>query len=148
MKKLLFTLAILCCFTQFTAAQETEQVSDSVLVAQQELEKLELEKQQDLLVQKKIDKAEKARKKAEKAQKKAEKAVKKQEKLTKSIASKKKSIVKGEKKIRKLQSKLAKGKSKGKISPTDEMAINQKISKLKLGIEKDKVKLAKLQEKQ
>lgn len=151
MKKPLLALVVLLIFVHFGNAQETtqtEQVSDSVLVSQQQVEKQKQELKEAKLVQKEIDKAEKAQKKAEKAQKKAEKAVKKQEKALKAIANKKKAIDKNERKIRKLQSKLAKGRSKGKASPVDEMKINQKINKLDLTIAKDKEKLTKLQQKQ
>lgn len=148
MKRSLFTLVFLLAFIHLGNAQDTEQVSDSVLVAQQEVEKQKQELMQAEQAQKEIAKAEKARKKAEKAQKKAEKAVKKQEKLLKGIANKKKAIDKNERKIRKFHSKLAKGRSKGKASPVDEMKINQKINKLELTITKDKEKLTKLQQKQ
>jgi len=148
MKNFLITLSLVFAVAQFGNAQETEQPVDSVLIAQEQMKKLEQEIEADKAAQKEIEKAEKAQKKAEKAQKKAEKAVKKQEKLTKAIASKKKGIKKSEAKIRKLQNKMAKNKSKGKVSPVDEMEINQKINKLELSIAKDKEKLGKLQQKQ
>lgn len=51
-------------------------------------------------------------------------------------------------KIGRLQSKMAKGRSKGKMTPVDELKIDQKINKLELVIAKDKEKLAELEQKQ
>ena len=51
-------------------------------------------------------------------------------------------------KIGRLQSKVAKSRSKGKMTPVDELKIDQKINKLELVIAKDKEKLAELEQKQ
>ncbi len=147
MKRVLCIGAILIG-TQIAFGQEVEQTTDSVLIAQQKLEKQKEELKATKQAQKKVDKAEKAQKKAEKAKKKAEKEIKKKEKLAKAIASKKKGIAKNESKIKKLQNKLAKAKQKGKMSSVDEMEINHKINKLELAIVKDKEKLDKLVKKQ
>ena len=146
--KRIFTLASLLIFAVHTYAQETEVVNDSLATVSQMAEKQKKELEERKRVEKEIEKAEKERKKAEKAQKKAEKEAKKRKRLAKAIGKKRKSIDKTERKIQKLQAKLSKGKSKGKLSPVDEMEMNQKIDKLKIEVVKEKNKLAKLERKQ
>lgn len=148
MKKILFTLMGLLLITVSSYAQDTVVAKDSVTVATQVTEQNNAELEAQKKVEKELEKAEKERKKAEKAQKKAEKEAKKMERLAKAIGKKRKSIDKTERKIEKLQRKLSKGKSKGKLSPVDEMEMNQKIDKLKIEVVKEKNKLAKLERKQ
>ncbi len=146
MKKIILTVASILLLNLVTYAQKAPQPQDSTSIAQAAL--IEAQLKEDKRIQKEIAKAEKERKKAEKAQKKAEKEAKKMERLAKDINKKRKSIDKGDSKIVKLQNQLTKGKSRGKLSPVDEMKLNQKIEKLKIDIAKEREKLAKLERKQ
>lgn len=78
--------------------------------------------------------SEKKLKKEEKKRKKAEKKLKKQE-----LAIKK--LDKAKKKYKKSSEKFEKLKSKGKLSPEDELDWNKKLDKLKKDIERKKRKL-------
>ncbi|MGB5275136.1 MAG: hypothetical protein WBN39_13865 [Flavobacteriaceae bacterium] len=146
MKKIVLTVASILLINLVSHAQEAAQPKDSVSIAQAAL--IEAQLKEDKRIQKEIAKAEKDRKKAEKAQKKAEKEAKKMERLANDINKKRKSIDKGDSKIVKLQNQLTKGKSRGKLSPVDEMKLNQKIEKLKMDVAKEREKLAKLERKQ
>ncbi|TFG73633.1 MAG: hypothetical protein E4H26_09550 [Flavobacteriales bacterium] len=139
MKKIILTVTSIILLNVVSYSQEGVQSQGSKSIAQAAL--VEKQLKEDKRIQKEIAKAEKDRKRAEKE-------AKKSERLAKDIDNKRRSIDKGESKIAKLQNKLTKGKSKGKLSPVDEMTLNQKIEKLKIDIAKEREKLAKLERKQ
>lgn len=84
--------------------------------------------------EKEIKTAESKRKKAEKKQKKAEKKLKKEIKAKKNLEKSKKNYSKAQKKYDKL-------KSKGKLSPEDELDWVKKLKKLEKDIQKKQSKL-------
>ncbi len=87
----------------------------------------------------------KQRKKEEKAVANAEKD---KVKLAKNIESKRKSILNAEDRELKLRRKLTEGNSRGRLSPVDVMKLNRQINKQKSNIERDKMKLARMESKQ
>lgn len=124
-------------------SQEAEQIA--LQKAADEAKKVEKETKK---AEKEAKKKEKQLKKAEKAKKQAEKEIKKRAKQDKIIANKRKSIAKKERDITNMENKLAKKKIKGKLTPIDEMEMNQKMDKIRLNILREKEKLSKLERKQ
>lgn len=96
---------------------------------------------QEILTDKKIKEAEKAKKKAEKARKKAEKKQKAAEKQLKKAEKAKKNYFDTQKKYERELKKHQKLQSKGKLSPENEIKWQKKLDGLKNKIEKFRKKL-------
>lgn len=90
----------------------------------------------------------KALKQIEKEEKAVAKGEKNKLKLAKDIESTKNSILKAEDRELRLRRKLTEGNSRGRLSPVDVMKLNRQIGNQKSSIEKDKIKLARLESKQ
>ena len=109
--------------------------------------KVEARLQEMKEVQAKVDKAEKAAKKVERAQKKAEKEAKQRKQLKDDIRDKTRAIDKDQDRVSKFKEKLDGDGAKGKLSPNDIEALNEKISKLEARIVKNQAYLKKLEKK-
>jgi hypothetical protein len=119
-----FTIA----FTGFSQETATEQEVIATIPTQSE-EELRLLKEQE---------------KAEQAQLRLEKQ---KVKLEKQIVSQNRAIAKGMEKEAKLRRKLTEGHGRGKLSPVEVMKLNRQIDQQKRTLEKDKLKLSKLESK-
>ncbi len=84
-------------------------------------------------------------KQREREEKAAVKAEKNKVKLEKDIVSRKRAISKAEEKEIRLRTKLTQGNSRGRHSPMDIMKLNRQINKQKSSIERDKIRLAKME---
>lgn len=127
--------------TKEAATMVIEDVSDSDRMAEEVIKRKTAE-------EKAAKRAEDAARKAEKEKKHAEKELKRREKHQDAIKKRENAIQKKEREIVKLENKITKKKIKGKLTPIDEMEMNQDIDKLKLNIMRDKDKLAKLKRSQ
>lgn len=84
-------------------------------------------------------------KQREKEEKAVAKAEKNKVKLEKDIISRKRAISRAEEKEIRLRRKLTEGNSRGRLSPVDVMKLNKQINKQKSAIERDKIRLAKME---